>query len=70
MGIQVLVHELWRIDKKGFVLEGAWNCGAMPACFDAGDPSYTIYYRQGNAGKEPPPVSVSSPSKQRGKITV
>jgi hypothetical protein len=69
VGIKVFVYELWRIDRKGFVLEGVWNCAAMPSCIDTGDPSYTIYYRHGSAVKEPPIVAPSTP-KQKEKTTV
>jgi hypothetical protein len=66
----VLVYELWRIDKAGFVLEGVWNCGAMPACIDESDPTYTKYYRQKRFPNDPPSVSEPPALKQKGKTTV
>jgi hypothetical protein len=69
-GVRMPVYELWRIDKRGFVLEGVWCCGSMPACIDAGDPTYTVYYRQNSSGSAPPPVSVPQSSKEKGKVTV
>jgi hypothetical protein len=69
-GVFMLAYELWRIDRKGFVLEGVWNCGSIPANIDPGDPTYTIYYRHAVAAKYPPSVSEPPSLKRDGKTTV
>ncbi len=45
LGIDIIVYELWKINKSATIIEGTWGAACIPKEIDPSSESYTIYYR-------------------------
>ncbi len=49
IGLDIIVYELWKINKSATIIEGAWGIEYVPQEINPASGSYTIYYRYGSS---------------------
>jgi len=50
IGIDIIVYELWKINKSATIIEGTWGAEYIPREIDPASESYTKYYRFSSTG--------------------
>jgi len=48
--IDIIVYELWKINKSATIIEGTWGAEYIPREIDPASESYTKYYRFSSTG--------------------